>query len=168
MKKNFGLTVNNARRKAIRCLMENGVNLREVLGTRTPDNFCLAKLLNDGKTIITKRNASRILVELTMHLPAVASGRARHRTVKLLNAGGDFYSTQAWRELRFAALLKYGRKCMCCGREPKHGIVLHVDHIKPIALYPELALDPKNVQILCQDCNLGKSANYIVDFRPVP
>ncbi|MFK8185415.1 MAG: HNH endonuclease [Phormidesmis sp.] len=32
----------------------------------------------------------------------------------------------------------------------------HIDHIKPISRYPNLALDPDNLQILCADCNLTK------------
>ncbi|MFC6439812.1 HNH endonuclease [Bowmanella sp. JS7-9] len=34
--------------------------------------------------------------------------------------------------------------------------MLHVDHVKPRAKFPELALDINNLQILCETCNLGK------------
>lgn len=69
-----------------------------------------------------------------------------------------FYSTREWRELRVKVLNEQGFKCIWCNRTPKdHGIVLHVDHIKPKSKYPELALDKSNLQVLCEDCNKGKS-----------
>lgn len=78
-----------------------------------------------------------------------------------------FYASKAWKDLRYRALKFYDRKCMCCGRNPEdHKIVLHVDHIKPRSLYPELCLKFSNVQILCEDCNLGKSNTDTIDYRP--
>jgi len=71
--------------------------------------------------------------------------------------GSQFYRTQQWRTLRYQALIKHGNRCMCCGRGPNQGIIVHVDHIKPKSVWPEFALDINNLQILCEDCNLGKS-----------
>lgn len=68
-----------------------------------------------------------------------------------------FYKSSAWRQLRYAALAKYGNLCSCCGASPSSGAVMHVDHIKPISRYPELALNIDNLQVLCAACNLGKS-----------
>lgn len=76
----------------------------------------------------------------------------------------DFFSDKKWRNLRYKALNKYGRRCACCGRMPPD-IVLHVDHIKPRSLFPELELDIENLQILCEDCNLGKSNKDCNDYR---
>ncbi len=78
---------------------------------------------------------------------------------------GDFYKSKEWRALRVKALNNQGRKCCLCGRSPKDGIVLHVDHIKPRSKYPELELKLRNLQILCEDCNLGKSNKYEEDWR---
>lgn len=77
----------------------------------------------------------------------------------------DFFKTPEWQQLRYKILIKYGRKCMCCGAEPKDGVQLHVDHIKPRSKYPELELDEGNLQVLCEDCNMGKSNIYQHDFR---
>jgi 5-methylcytosine-specific restriction endonuclease McrA len=74
----------------------------------------------------------------------------------------NFYKTQEWRELRFLAFEKYGRKCLCCNSTNS---VLHVDHVKPMSLYPHLKLDINNLQILCEDCNIGKSNRFETDFR---
>ena len=77
-----------------------------------------------------------------------------------------FYTSRAWRELRIKALHDNGFKCCACGREPRiHGVVLHVDHIKPRSKYPELELTFNNLQVLCEDCNLGKSNHYEEDWR---
>jgi 5-methylcytosine-specific restriction endonuclease McrA len=64
---------------------------------------------------------------------------------------------RAWLELRYQAFKTYGNKCACCGAKPSDGIRLHVDHIKPISKYPELAMCMTNLQILCAACNVGKS-----------
>jgi len=78
----------------------------------------------------------------------------------------DFYASTAWKELRVGVIEEYGAQCAMCGRSPKeHGIVIHVDHIKPRSKHPELSLDFNNLQILCEDCNLGKMANYETDWR---
>ena len=55
---------------------------------------------------------------------------------------------------------------MSCGRNPKeHSISIQVDHIKPRIKYPNLELDEANLQILCADCNQGKSYTDETDWR---
>jgi 5-methylcytosine-specific restriction endonuclease McrA len=76
-----------------------------------------------------------------------------------------FYVSHEWRELRYLALRKNGGKCQCCGRSAKDGTVIHVDHVKPISKYPELKLSLSNLQVLCEDCNLGKGAWDETDWR---
>lgn len=78
-----------------------------------------------------------------------------------------FYSSNQWLTLRHSALLKYGRKCMCCGGVPPQ-VILQVDHIRPRSKFPDLALDIDNLQVLCKDCNLGKSNKFENDFRGPP
>lgn len=81
--------------------------------------------------------------------------------------GEDFYKSREWREIRVKVLERYKCSCMMCGRSPQaHGIVIHVDHIKPISRNPSLALNIENLQILCEDCNLGKGNRYQTDYRP--
>lgn len=74
----------------------------------------------------------------------------------------DFYQTEDWRRLRYQALKKQGGKCQACGAGEK----LHVDHIKPRSKFPEMALELGNLQVLCEDCNLGKGAWDQTDWRP--
>jgi 5-methylcytosine-specific restriction endonuclease McrA len=73
----------------------------------------------------------------------------------------DFYNSDAWRTLRYRALKQHGGKCQCCGRKGR----LHVDHIKPRSRFPELELELTNLQVLCEDCNLGKGAWDQTDWR---
>ena len=81
--------------------------------------------------------------------------------------GDNFYTSKEWRRLRYRVLCKYQAKCMCCGRSPKiHGVALHVDHIVPKSKNPKLQLVFENMQILCQDCNLGKGNLDATDWRP--
>jgi hypothetical protein len=76
----------------------------------------------------------------------------------------EFLQSYEWRQLRFQALQKYGRRCQCCGASPETGAVMHVDHVKSRRRFPHLALDIENLQVLCGDCNHGKG-NTTVDFR---
>lgn len=75
-----------------------------------------------------------------------------------------FYESFEWKRLRFEVLNARGRKCECCGADNRAAII-HVDHIKPVKKHWDLRLDPKNLQVLCGDCNHGKGTRYEVDFR---
>lgn len=78
-----------------------------------------------------------------------------------------FYNSRTWRELRVRVMERYDCKCMMCGRNPKtHGIVIHVDHIKPRSKHPQLSLEFSNLQLLCEDCNMGKGNKHETDWRP--
>lgn len=79
--------------------------------------------------------------------------------------GDGFYLTREWRELRYKALVINGAKCQCCGATRNDGVRLHVDHIKPRSKFPNLQLELSNLQILCEDCNLGKSNKDATDWR---
>ena len=77
-----------------------------------------------------------------------------------------FYKTPEWRAIRYQAFRKYGPKCMVCGRTRDDGIAMHVAHIRHRVIFPELALDIRNLQILCEDCNVGQDVVYADDWRP--
>ena len=76
-----------------------------------------------------------------------------------------FLQSYEWRQLRMRALKKYGARCQCCGASPATGAVMNVDHIKPRRIYPELALDLDNLQVLCGACNHGKGNWDMTDWR---
>lgn len=75
------------------------------------------------------------------------------------------YDSPRWRALRLDVLAAAGGRCCLCGRGARDGAVLHVDHIKPVSRFPALTWEPSNLQVLCADCNLGKSNRYTTDWR---
>lgn len=97
--------------------------------------------------------------------PIPKEPRKRRKRTKPSNA---FYQSDEWRSVRVKALLRDGRKCVLCGRTVRDGVKLHVDHIKPRSKYPELELELDNLQVLCEDCNLGKKNDYEEDWREYP
>lgn len=83
--------------------------------------------------------------------------RAEYKFIASSYSSDKFYKTKEWKQLRYRALKDMGNVCMLCGASPKFGAIIHVDHVKPRSIYPELAFDISNLQILCKDCNEGKS-----------
>ena len=78
----------------------------------------------------------------------------------------DFLMSYEWRKLRMVVLKKRGARCECCGATPADGVtVINVDHIKPRKLFPELALEESNLQVLCSPCNHGKGNWDQTDWR---
>jgi 5-methylcytosine-specific restriction endonuclease McrA len=82
-----------------------------------------------------------------------------------LSPAVDFYWSEEWRRVRYLALRKGRGACELCGAAPSPGKPLHIDHIKPRSKYPELELELSNLQVLCADCNLGKSNIDEIDWR---
>lgn len=80
--------------------------------------------------------------------------------------GDNFYKTPEWKYLRRCAFLIYGRECHCCYSEGSKQHPLHIDHIKPKSLFPQLCLDITNLQVLCEECNMLKSNIIFEDYRP--
>lgn len=94
------------------------------------------------------------------------SSRTQSRSIKKPiykpRMGIDFYQTREWLELRYQVIVKYGKTCQCCGSKK---LPIHVDHIMPRSKFPDLELDINNLQILCEDCNIGKSNKDVTDWR---
>jgi 5-methylcytosine-specific restriction endonuclease McrA len=80
-------------------------------------------------------------------------------------ASREFLQTREWKELRYKAFLKYGNRCVVCGRSAKDGAVLNMDHIKPRKTHPHLALDINNLQPMCSDDNAGNDNWDSTDWR---
>lgn len=77
----------------------------------------------------------------------------------------EFLEGYPWRRLRMEVLRARGAQCECCGATPQDGVRMHVDHIKPRRLFPDLALERSNLQILCEVCNHGKGNWDHTDWR---
>lgn len=89
-------------------------------------------------------------------LDAMAGKTANEIAVLIQRANDPFMRTAEWKALRKLAVETYGAKCMCCGHMPPNPKHINVDHIKPRALFPHLAADFDNLQILCGRCNKAK------------
>ena len=111
------------------------------------------------RAILDADPALKFLVDQHLKTPVPKELRVPKKKKK---SNSLFYNSQEWKELRYQAIKKYGKKCMCCNSTEK---TIHVDHIKPRSLYPELALEFSNLQILCEDCNLGKLNKDQTDWR---
>jgi len=84
---------------------------------------------------------------------------------KRIKTSNDFYKSAAWKELRYIALANSEGCCNLCGARARDGIVLHVDHIIPRSVNPEKELDLENLQVMCDDCNIGKSNYDDINWR---
>lgn len=94
--------------------------------------------------------------------PRQRRARKAKRYKQSYSAFIEFYESKEWKELRYKAILTHGRICQCCGATDKP---IHVDHIKPRAKYPSLELNLENLQILCENCNIGKGGWDETDWR---
>jgi hypothetical protein len=74
----------------------------------------------------------------------IITQKVRGRTPKSINY-----------RLRALVLMRDGAQCRLCGATPQDGAKLQVDHIKPWSKGGETVME--NLQILCEQCNLGKS-----------
>jgi len=75
-----------------------------------------------------------------------------------------FYNSVEWRKLRYSILKGRKNRCECCGTTSENKS-LHIDHIKPRSIFPNNSLNPQNLQILCEDCNMAKSNTDFTDWR---
>jgi hypothetical protein len=148
----------NARAETILKLRQKGYKISYAAGAIGLARKILAE---DGKTWPGKMNKSSARKIMRQFI----FGSEVKKTKHMRSSSENFYRSREWRQVRYEALIRCGRACMCCGAKPKDGIILHVDHVKPRSKYPRLELDINNLQILCEDCNLGKSNIYEDDFR---
>jgi 5-methylcytosine-specific restriction endonuclease McrA len=65
----------------------------------------------------------------------------------------DFYRSSAWLTLRSRALRLAGWRCAWCGADVRGRGCSRVDHIRPRRDAPELALDLRNLRVLCPSCD---------------
>ena len=115
------------------------------------------EIVNHVDSLINEMDSDFSIFTLAM-LKEMGDGKSCKKTPKK-----DYI--KGWEKLRYEAFRKYGNKCCLCGRTPKDGVILHVDHIKPKSKYPKLKDDIENLQILCNKCNTAKSNRYSDDWR---
>ncbi|WP_051205190.1 HNH endonuclease [Salinimicrobium xinjiangense] len=67
-------------------------------------------------------------------------------------------------KLRYKIGNRDNHTCQNCGKTPRDGVKLHVDHIVPVDWGG--TNDENNLWMLCEKCNLGKKAFYKDEFDP--
>ena len=72
-----------------------------------------------------------------------------------------FYATREWRDMRSAIIRRDGRICQMCHRSIALARNLTIDHVQPRSKYPERALDPSNLRVVCRRCNSAKGTTEI-------
>lgn len=133
---------------------------------KSPRNFC--SNVCAGKWSVKNRVVTPIIGPIEDTKSKITpSLKSKMREKVVSYASDDFYKNGKWRMLRYEVLKEQKRICQSCGANPHNnpGIILHVDHIKPRSIYPELELNKDNLQLLCEDCNLGKGAWDETDWR---
>jgi hypothetical protein len=126
------------------------VYIREVLHG---DGFMLRTALPEtlcrfiGFQPLDNAEAVRTIIVFSQSKVVDAVWRRRRRINRALRAknlgslpADEFYASLAWKKL-------------------------HVDHIKSRSKHPDLALEITNLQVLCADCNIGKSNTDETDWR---
>ena len=136
--------------------------------------ICLAELVERGKQRARKfieSHRSSVIARAPSKpkshqlQAAMEASRAPAKLTPAMVMTDEFLRSYEWRRVRMQALKRFGTTCMCCGSSPASGSVMNVDHIKPRRLFPALALDIENLQILCNPCNHGKGNWDMTDWR---
>lgn len=109
--------------------------------------------------------AKSILPPAPMKSAGLPRRPPRPRVYQSTSRAGGFYDSREWLEVRYRVLRKHGPVCAICGRTRQDGVKLHVDHIKPRSKFPELELQESNLQVLCDQCNIGKGNTDSIDWR---
>lgn len=115
--------------------------------------FCIHK--ETGKQIPGKYHET--VQFMAEYWRSATRGKARKSVGRMPSK--EFYASKKWKELRYIALEQSDGKCCLCGTPAGYGVILHVDHIKPRSRFPEHQYDLDNLQVVCSECNIGKS-NY--------
>jgi len=147
--------------------MKRVFNIREELPSKVKViRFVDGAAVSDETKEYFKKEPSSKPLDCIKRLTKKQKARIEKAKKYKKGSGKEFYKSREWLELRYRVLKTYKAKCMCCGRSPReHGIVLHVDHIKPRSKYPKLELNFDNMQVLCAACNCGKSNIDNTDWR---
>lgn len=64
----------------------------------------------------------------------------------------DSIDGQTWKQKQYIAQ----KSCCAICQKSINLKGSHIDHKKPLSLYPELALDLNNLQVTCPECNVSK------------
>ncbi|MCB0540030.1 MAG: HNH endonuclease [Chitinophagales bacterium] len=102
------------------------------------------ELFPSFKNISSEFKSLETNIETTKELPSVIKDQRAKRAIPL--------------SLRFKVLHRDKSTCLICGKTPKDGIKLHIDHITPHSKGGLTVFN--NLRTLCNECNIGRSNKY--------
>lgn len=149
------IAVPGFRDRMLKYLENQGVSF-----AKEPTNEFLAKMCAEKLDMTFNVASLDGIKEILVRLPDFSKAKKAIKKKRV-----NFYATREWRELRYRVLKESNGKCALCARGARDDMPLHVDHIMPRSKYPKLALEITNLQVLCEDCNLGKSNKDNTDWR---
>lgn len=146
--------------QCVKCLRKVTVRGRETAAYKK--NFCRLKC--DGIPFVRRNTLPKVLNRTQGRSILLNTSQQTQKDAQ--KALDLFYESREWKQLRYDVLKDHvsgwGHRCLLCLAE---NVQLHVDHIKPRSKFPALQLDRNNLQVLCRDCNLGKSNRFQDDWR---
>ena len=151
------------RRRAISLMKEKGIEFQNAPSNQQLISWVGYNFPIEAGTIISKKERLKFWIAAMGDNPGKL--RPRKADGRASKNNSDFYLSREWRALRFDVLKANDGRCELCGAGKHDGIRLHVDHIKPRSKFPHLSLVASNLQVLCEDCNMGKSNRDDTDWR---
>lgn len=112
-----------------------------------------ARTLTSDELDAIRRGVAKRKARLAAAAAKALSDEARKAKKRAPNARAAFERSPAWKEAS-ARVRLLQPWCTLCGATEQ----LQADHIKPKSRFPELALEPSNLQTLCWPCNRSKAA----------
>lgn len=82
-----------------------------------------------------------------------ASINKRYEARNIFNSWRDSIAGKEWKQRQYE---EQQGKCSDCSLVAYSVEYLEIDHIKPISTNPELAIDTKNLRLVCSPCNRKK------------
>ena len=156
-------------KKRVKLELNRVTKVAQVYGLKGNDGFkVIAEAIARKHHLLipSKREDAKELIRVQPEYGLPFAPKQSRRQKKNNFAATDaFLESYEWRRVRMVVLKRDGARCACCGATPADGLRMHVDHIKPRRKFPELALDPRNLQVLCEVCNHGKGNWDQTDWR---
>jgi 5-methylcytosine-specific restriction endonuclease McrA len=157
-----------SKKKRLRVELNRVTKVAQAYGMKGNDGYkAIAEAIARKHHLIIphKREDAKALIAAQPEYGLPVTHKLRRQRKNNFAATDAFLESYEWRRVRMVVLKRDGARCACCGATPSDGVKMNVDHIKPRKNFPELALDPQNLQVLCEVCNHGKGNWDQTDWR---
>jgi len=133
----------------------------KVLGIRPPEYTQFKKGMKMPKSIIEKRTKSVLGQKRPKQSLAMRGEKCNFWKGGITPINFKIRNSFEYKLWRTAVFERDNYTCIWCGAKSGSGkkVILHADHIKPFALFPELRFAIDNGRTLCKECH-RKTDNY--------